>query len=101
MHISWSHCLIKCGSISICYIFYINKIYSLNYLNLFNILGFWGFGVDPEDKKRYNREHRTKKREEQLTISINSCIPHGNVEWRDIVDYEGLYIISNFGMIRM
>ncbi len=26
---------------------------------------------DPEDKKRYDREYRTKKREEQLKISIN------------------------------
>ena len=55
---------------------------------------------NPEDKKRYNREHQIQKREEQLTISINSSIPHGNIEWRDIVDYEGLYIISYFGMIK-
>ena len=55
---------------------------------------------DPEDKKRYNREHRIQKREEQLTISINASIPHGNVEWRDVVDYEGLYIINNYGMVK-
>ena len=55
---------------------------------------------DPEDKKRYKQEHRIQKREEQLTISINASIPHGNVEWRDVVDYEGLYIINNYGMVK-
>jgi hypothetical protein len=55
---------------------------------------------NPEDEKRYKREYILRKRQEQKSILYDTSIPDIDVEWRDVVGFEVLYMISNQRIVK-
>jgi hypothetical protein len=55
---------------------------------------------NPEDEKRCKREYILRKRQEQKSILYDTSIPDIDVEWRDVVGFEVLYMISNQRIVK-